>query len=104
MNTSNRGIDIAQSDTLTDRASCVSHYWVSTPGSYDCIHDPVRIGESVRIVPGLVEQAGSKVFKRCDPVAAAFYRDRAIVANPAIAPRRVFSIGGSKAIASTLFL
>jgi hypothetical protein len=67
MNASYQELDIAQAATLADVASCINHYRMFTPGLYVCIHVPVRINESTRIIPGLIAQVNSGKFKQCDP-------------------------------------
>jgi hypothetical protein len=60
-------LDIAQSATLADMTMCLNHYRLSTPGLYICVHVPVQIDAETKIVPGLVAQVNSGVFKQCDP-------------------------------------
>lgn len=67
MKATNQELDITQSATLADIASCINHYRMSTPGVYVCVHVPVQINESTRVIPGLIAQVNSGEFKQCDP-------------------------------------
>jgi len=68
MNTTTDELDVAQSANLTDVAMCINHYRLSTPGLHVCIHVPVQINRSTRVIPGLIVQVGNGKFNQCNPV------------------------------------
>lgn len=59
---------------LTDVAMCVNYYRLSTPGLYVCVHVPVQVDETTRMVPCLIAQVNSGTFKQCDPGTYEFFK------------------------------
>lgn len=62
----------AKSVLLTDLALCVSRYRLLTPGIYVCLHVPVVLDVSTRIVPGLIAMVNHGRLKQCEPVEHGF--------------------------------
>lgn len=62
----NPELDIGQSATLTDIATCINHYRFSTPGLYVCVHAPVQLDSKTRIVPGVIAQVNYGIHKQCN--------------------------------------
>lgn len=57
---------------LTDLALCVNHYRLFTPGIYVCLHVPVVLDATTRIVPGLIAMVNHGRLKQCEPVENGF--------------------------------
>ena len=62
----------AKSVLLTDLALCVNHYRLFTPGIYVCLHVPVVLDATTRIVPGLISMVNHGRLKQCEPVENGF--------------------------------
>lgn len=45
---------------------CVNYYRLFTPGCYCCMHVPVQLDESTRLIPGLIAMVNYGKRKQCD--------------------------------------
>lgn len=57
---------------LTDLALCVNHYRLFTPGIYVCLHVPVVLNATTRVIPGLIAMVNHGRLKQCEPVENGF--------------------------------
>lgn len=57
---------------LTDLVLCVNRYRLLTPGIYVCLHVPVSLDATTRVVPGLVAMVNHGRLKQCEPVEFGF--------------------------------
>ncbi|QDU36367.1 hypothetical protein Mal4_06520 [Maioricimonas rarisocia] len=65
-------LSTGKSVLLTDLALCINHYRLYTPGIYVCLHVPVQLDATTRIVPGLISMVNHGRLRQCRPVENGF--------------------------------